>query len=178
MTRRLCYIALFTALALTLHYLESLLPPLLAFAPGAKMGLSNVVSLVALFLLGVPEAYAILLIRCLLASVIGGNPWSLAYALPAGVASLTVMTALVRTAFPRVTLTTVSFAGALAHNAVQLTVASLTVGESLLSMLPLFLLASLAAGLFVGRTAYLAIKYMPRGAYLTYDKKSTKRSLQ
>ena len=59
-TRRITYLGLFTAAALVLHVVESTLPPLLAFAPGAKMGLGNVVSLVAVFILGVADAYFIL----------------------------------------------------------------------------------------------------------------------
>lgn len=176
--RRLAYIALFTAIALVMHVLESALPPLLPFAPGAKMGLANVVSLIALFVLGAPDAYAVLIARCLLGSMFGGNVWSLSYALPAGIASLAVETVLVKTAFPRVSLTTVGFAGALMHNAVQLAVASLQVGTNLIAMLPAFLLASLIAGLFTGATAYYTLKFLPEKYYLLggqNDRKGDKR---
>ena len=64
-TRRITYLGLFTAAALVLHVVESALPPLLAFAPGAKMGLGNGVILVAGFILGVADAYFILTVRCL-----------------------------------------------------------------------------------------------------------------
>ena len=173
-TKRITYLALFTAVALVLHVVESALPPILAFAPGAKMGLSNVVCLVALFFLGVPEAFAVLIARCALGSVFAGNLWSLAYSLPAGLVSLTVEAVLVKTVFPRVTLTTVSFVGALTHNAVQLLVASLQVGVSLLAMLPMFLLASLIAGLFVGAAAYFTLRYLPEKTYLLPTKRTPK----
>ena len=103
--KRIAYAALLTAIALVLHLLENALPPLLSFAPGAKMGLSNVVSLIALFLLGVPDAYVILIIRCLLGAVFGGNLWSLVYALPAGIISLTVQVLLVKLVLPKLSLT-------------------------------------------------------------------------
>lgn len=149
-----------------MHVVESSLPPLLVFAPGAKMGLGNVVGLVALFILGTADAYAVLIIRCILGALFGGNLWSLAYALPAGIASLTVEVLLIKLIFPRISLVAISFIGALTHNVVQLCVASLTVGVSLLPVLPFMLLASVVAGLFVGFTAYFAIRCLPPKMYL------------
>lgn len=171
--KRITYAALFTAAALILHLIEGALPPLLAFAPGAKMGLSNVVSLIAVFVLGLPEAYLILVVRCVLGALFGGNMWSLTYALPAGLISLTVQIALIRTVFPRLSLTAISFVGALTHNAVQLTVASLTVGINLLPILPLMLLASVIAGLFVGLSSHYAVKALPGKFYLQKQPKTT-----
>ena len=162
-SKRIAYLGLFTAAALVMHVIESSLPPLLAFAPGAKMGLSNVVSLVALFILGASDAF---IVRCLLGAVFGGNIWSLAYSLPAGIVSLTAETILIKFVFPRVSLVSVSFIGALCHNAVQLAVASVTVGVNLLPVLPLMLLASVVAGLFVGFAAYFCVKYIPSFVYI------------
>lgn len=164
-TRRITYLGLFTAAALVLHVVESALPPLLVFAPGAKMGLGNVVSLVAVFILGVADAYFILTVRCLLGAVFGGGIWSLAYSLPAGLISLTVEVLLIKLLLPRISLISVSFTGALLHNAVQLFVASVTVGVNLLPVLPLFMLASVIAGLFVGFATYFTIKYLPPKTY-------------
>lgn len=165
-SKRIAYLGLFTAAALVMHVIESSLPPLLAFAPGAKMGLSNVVSLVALFILGASDAFIALILRCLLGAVFGGNIWSLAYSLPAGIVSLTAETILIKFVFPRVSLVSVSFIGALCHNAVQLAVASVTVGVNLLPVLPLMLLASVVAGLFVGFAAYFCVKYIPSFVYI------------
>ncbi len=172
--KRITYLSLFTAAALVLHVVESALPPLLAFAPGAKPGLSNVVGLVALFVLGTVDAYIVLILRCLIGSLLGGNVWSLAYALPAGITSLTVQIILIKLVFPKLSLIAISFIGALTHNAVQLAVASLTVSVNLLPVLPLMLLASVAAGVFVGLTAYFAVKALPQKFYLLPQ--STQRS--
>ncbi len=164
--KRIAYVALLTAIALVLHVFESALPPLLAFAPGAKMGLSNVISLIALFILGVPDAYVILLIRCVLGAIFGGNLWSLVYSLPAGIVSLTVQVLLVKAVLPRLSITAISFIGALLHNTVQLAVASLIVKARLLTMLPLTLLASIIAGLFVGLVAYFCLRALPSKFYI------------
>ena len=164
--KKIAYLSLFTACALILHVVENALPPIFSFAPGVKLGLANVVSLVALFLLGVPEAYVILIIRCLLGSVFGGNVWSLVYALPAGIVSLTAQTLLVKTVFPKISLTAISFCGALLHNATQLLVASIIVKTNLITVLPLTLLASTVAGIFVGLTAYFTVRALPSKFYI------------
>jgi heptaprenyl diphosphate synthase len=169
--KRIAYLSLLTAIALVLHVLENALPPLLSFAPGAKMGLSNVVSLIALFLLGVPDAYAILIVRCVLGAVFGGNLWSLTYALPAGIISLSVQVLLVKMVFPTLSLTAISFIGALIHNVVQLIIASITVKVNLLTVLPLTMLASVIAGLFVGLTAYFSLKALPSKFYILNEQK-------
>ena len=171
--KRIAYISLLTAIALALHFLENALPPLLAFAPGAKMGLSNVVSIVALFLLGIPDAYSILIVRCVLGALFGGNMWSLAYSLPAGIISLTAQIALIKCVFPRLSLTAISFIGALLHNAVQLLIASLTVKVSLFAVLPLTMLASVIAGLFVGLVSYFSLRALPEKFYIINKEKTT-----
>ena len=158
--------ALFTTVALLLHLVESALPPILPFAPGAKMGLSNVATLLALVLLSYTDAYLVLLIRCFLGSVFAGNVASLLYSLPAGLISLTVQLLLYHFLYRFLSLMSISFAGAMVHNAVQVAVASFTVGTNLSLMLPFMLLASVIAGLFVGIVAFFVIKYLPKKVYM------------
>lgn len=163
--------ALFTTAALLLHLVEALLPPILPFAPGAKMGLSNVVTLLAMILLSYTDAYLVLLLRCFLGSVFAGNVSSLLYSLPAGVISLTVQLLLYHFLYRFLSLMSISFAGATVHNAVQVAVASFTVQTNLSLMLPFMLLASVIAGLFVGIVAFFVIKYLPKKFYIDQEKK-------
>lgn len=165
-TKRIARAALFTALALIMSLIENSFPPILAFAPGVKMGLANVVSLIALIILGVPDAFIILIIRCVLGSVFGGNISALLYSLPAGLIALSVQTVLYKFLFPRISLMAISFIGACIHNAAQLTIASLMLNVNLVAVLPLTLLASLIAGLFVGVVTYLTVKFLPKSVYL------------
>jgi heptaprenyl diphosphate synthase len=131
------------------------------------MGLANVVSLIALIILGTTDAFIILIVRCLLASLFGGNVSALMYSVPAGIAALSVQTLLYRFAFPRASLLSISFTGAVVHNSVQLAVASIIVRVNLIAVLPLMLVASAAAGVFVGVAAWAVVKYLPKSIYLT-----------
>jgi len=63
-------IAWFTALAITIHILESSLPSLI---PGMKLGLANIVTIVVLFLYGWRMAVWVTLLRVLIGSIIIGT---------------------------------------------------------------------------------------------------------
>lgn len=163
--KRLVRISLFTAMALLMYILESMLPPLLAFAPGAKMGLSNVITLLAIILLGYADAYIVLLARNILGALIVGNPGSLIYSVPSGLVSLTVMSVLYMFLVPGFSIMAISFIGAVFHNITQVIIASIITSTNLLAILPLMLGASIIAGLFVGITAFLVVKYLPENIY-------------
>lgn len=164
-TKRIVRMALFTSIALILSVIENMIPPLLSFAPGAKMGLSNVTSLVALIILGYSDAFIILIARCLLMSIFGGNVSALLYSLPAGLISLSLEILLYQFFIKRISIMSISFLGAVVHNVIQLFVASLIVESNLMAMLPLMMFASVIAGIFVGVSAYCLIKFLPKSIY-------------
>lgn len=166
-TKRITRIAMFTAAALILNLVESALPPVFSFAPGAKMGLGNLVTLVAFVILGYCDAYIILALRCLLGSIFGGNMSMLIYSVPAGFISLTAEVLLFKFAIRIFSITGISFLGAVIHNAVQVGVASIIVGVNLAAMLPMMLIASVIAGLTVGIAAFFIIKYLPQKFYIS-----------
>lgn len=149
-----------------LNLVESALPPFLPFAPGARIGLSNLVTLTAAVMLGYVDAYLILVLRCLLGSIFGGNVSALIYSVPAGAASLTVQILLYSFAFRFVSIMGISLLGAVTHNAVQVIVASIIVRTDLTLMLAPMLIASIIAGFIVGTAAFLLIKYLPRKIYI------------
>ena len=66
--KKLCYLALFCAIAIVLSYIESLIPLYLG-VPGAKLGLANVVTLTLLLCFGLKEAFIVMLLRILIVSM-------------------------------------------------------------------------------------------------------------
>ncbi|MCL1945005.1 MAG: Gx transporter family protein [Firmicutes bacterium] len=166
-TKRTVRIALFVALALVMYMVESLVPPVFAFAPGAKLGLANVVSLCALVLLGIVDSYLVVVLRCILAMFLVGNPTALMYSLPSSIFALSSMVLLYCFIFPKVSLMGISFLSAIVFNIVQLLVASWVVGNIYVVLyLPLMFLASAGAGLFVGLLSFFVIKHTPSNVYL------------
>ena len=164
-TRRLTLLSLLTAVALVLSLVESMLPPLLPVAPGAKLGLSNIAPLIALILLGVSDAFAVMLAKSLLGAAITGGLSGLMYSVPSGIASLAVETLLFVTALGALSLPMISLIGAVVFNAVQLAVACAVTGANLMPLLPLLMAAGIVAGAFTGLATYYLIKRLSYSVY-------------
>lgn len=72
MSKKVAMAGMFTALAMIFSYVEVLIPISLGI-PGIKLGLANLVVVVALYTMGAPMALAVSMIRILLVSVTFGN---------------------------------------------------------------------------------------------------------
>ena len=73
-TKQLALSAVLVALALGLSYLERFIPlQLLIPLPGVKLGLANIVTMMALYFLSGRIAFSVLVVRCLLGSLFGKN---------------------------------------------------------------------------------------------------------
>ena len=141
--------ALLISQALVLHYLESFIPSL---APGAKLGLANILSLVALSLFGFREAMTIVVIRSILGPILAGSPTGILYSLAGGVLSCIVMAVLYHHFRRYFSLLGISVAGAVFHNIGQILTASLLYGSIgiLFTYLPILMLSSVVTGNFIG----------------------------
>lgn len=152
------------ALAFTLSYLESLLPISLGI-PGVKLGLANLVTVTAIYLLPPGSAFGIALIRILLAGLTFGNTVTLIYSLCGGLLSFAVMLALRRTQLSPVG---VSVVGGICHNAGQLAAAAVLLGTArIVYYMPVLLIAGTLTGLAIGIAANLIIT---RLKYIDLDK--------
>ena len=158
--KRVATVGVLTALSLISFMLESLLPPL--FLPGAKIGLSNIFTLITLFMFGPIDAIILIIVRTTLGSLIVGNLVSLIYSLSAGIASLIVAIILVQFVYPKISLISISITSAIVHNIVQVLVFCLLVNNMyMISYLPYFALIGMASGLIVGALVYLVIHKVP-----------------
>lgn len=122
-SQKTIYLALYgvlVALALVLSYAESQIPVFFA-VPGMKLGLTNLVVVVALYKLGDKSAFSINLIRILLVSLLFGTVMSLWFSLAGGLLSTLVMIFLKHT--NKFGVVVVSMVGGVTHNIGQLLVA-------------------------------------------------------
>ena len=149
-TKQLTLCAVLTAMALALSYLENFFPLSLAIPiPGVKLGLANIVTVFALYVLGPGQAMLILLARCLLGAVFAGNMNALIFSLLGGVSAMLVMIGLSR--WRRLSVYGVFVGGAAAHNCGQVAAAVLTLGNTApLYYLPILLGVSLFTGALTG----------------------------
>lgn len=160
MKKKLPLYGVLVALAFVLSYVEMLVPFSLGI-PGVKLGLANLVTLVALYLLPVPGAAAVALCRIVLAGFTFGSLSSMLYALCGGALSFLVMWFCKR--LPAFSPVGVSIAGGVAHNIGQLACAVLvmqTVGLSW--VLPVLLLSGTVAGALIGVLGGLLLRRLPK----------------
>ena len=159
-TFKTVYLALLIAQSLALFLFEGLIP-LPFLAPGAKLGLANLITLLALYTLPRwQDALLVILVRLILATMFGGGPTILLYSLRGGLLSFAAMLLLRRCRC--FSLLGVSAAGGFAHNLGQLLIASLVIGNpSLMLYLPLLGPCGLLTGLLLGTCADLALKKLP-----------------
>ena len=154
--KRLTRSALLTAIALTIFLVELQIPSL-APIPGVKLGLANIVTVFAMFLLGPVDTFGILLCRILLGGLFSGRVMALAYSLAGGLLCYLVMLLLRRVVTVR-QIWVCSVISAAAHNIGQIAVAILITGTpALIIYLPVLMVSGILAGLFTGLCAQFAV---------------------
>ncbi len=147
-TQKIALRAMLVAVAFVLAWLEAQIPTFIA-VPGVKLGLTNLVVLVALYKLGWKDALVINVIRIVLVGFTFGNMFSLMYSLAGGLLSGVGMIVLKELLKAR--LVTVSVVGALLHNLGQLIVAMIVLDtSSLFYYLVVLWIAGAVAGTFLG----------------------------
>lgn len=162
--KKLTLCALLTALALVFSYAESFLPlSLLIPVPGLKLGLPNIVTLAALYLLGLPSAACISFMRCFLGAFYASGPMSFWFSLCGAAFSLAVMWVLKTYCRRRVSIWGVSVSGAASHNLGQIcAAAALMRTEHVFAYLPVLLVASLFTGAVIAAVALSVLSLLRR----------------
>ena len=152
-TKKITFLGLMVSYSLILYIIETYIPnPLIAIFPGAKLGLSNIITLIALIILGVKDTCIILTIRIILSSIFTGPLSYLLFSV--GGAYLSLICMYLASKIKGFSLIGVSIIGAIGHNIGQLIVASIIVENiNMVGYLPFMLTASLVTGMFVGLVA-------------------------
>ena len=149
--------ALLVTIALALYVVEMQIPVPVPI-PGAKLGLANIITVIAIFRLQAKDAAMIFFVRVLLGSIFSGNMMGLLYSFVGGLFCFLLMI-LLRKIMKENQLFLCSAFGAIAHNCGQIFVAILvTKTVSLLYYLPFLIVVGVISGLFTGVVAQLVIK--------------------
>lgn len=148
MKNKVAYFGVFIALALIFSYVETLIPINFGI-PGVKLGLANLIIVIALYKMKFADAFLLAVVRVLLSGFIFGNYFSIIYSLAGGILSLCVMGTLKKT--NKFSVLGVSMAGGVAHNIGQLIVAMLVVETfAVVTYVPVLLVSGLVTGLLIG----------------------------
>ena len=161
-TKKMVFLGLMVGYSLILYILETYIPnPFTVFFPGAKLGLTNIITLVSLLIFGFKETFIIVTVRVILSSIFAGPMSYLLFSIGGAYLSLIVMFLVNK--IKGFSVIGVSIAGAIAHNMGKLLVASILVENFLMiTYLPFMLATSLVTGLFVGIVSQFCYSKMDR----------------
>lgn len=156
-TRKLTAMALLSAVALTIFMVEAQIPALVPI-PGIKLGLSNIITVFAVWVLGGKEAALILAVRIFLGAVFSGNFATIFYSVGGGL--LAILTTIgLKFVLKDNQLWVAGCLGAIAHSIGQMIVAVwATATPSLLIYLPVMVLCSVITGIFTGLCAQIMVR--------------------
>lgn len=146
-----------TAISLIIFIVEAQLPPL-APIPGIKMGLANIITLVALVWYGRREAFTVLMLRIILGSIFAGQMMSFIYSMAGGLLCFIIMSLTVKI-FKENQLWIMSIFGALAHNVGQISIAVIVTSTwQVIGYFPLLAISAVITGAFTGLAAGHIVK--------------------
>lgn len=161
-TKKLSICAVLISLALVLSYIERFFPlQMIVPLPGIKLGLANIVTLVALYYLDWKSTYGIILVRCLLGAIFSGSVSGLIFSLTGGLFSVSIM--LLVKKISCFSIYGVSILGAAAHNMGQI-MAAIVLMQSIYigSYLPYLLIVALFTGYAMGSVTAGVLKVILR----------------
>lgn len=146
--KKIAQCGLLVAIGLIFGYIEFLFP-LPIGVPGVKIGFSNIVTVICLYILNPLDCFLVLFIRVVLSGILFGNFYSILYSLTGALFSFLVM--LIVKKVNIFSVTGISVCGGVFHNIGQLCVACITVSELRLTYyLPVLILSGVLCGGIIG----------------------------
>ena len=151
MTKKVSVIGLFTAMALLLSCIENMLP-FRTGIPGIKLGIANLIIVIAFYFLPSGEVLSISLLRVFFLSVFSGSPFTTAFSFTGAIASFFAMyISYRRNSFSPVGI---SIIGGMTHNLAQLLISTLLLNTpAFLWYSPVLLISGIITGLINGLIA-------------------------
>ncbi len=147
-TQKVSLYGIMIALALILSYIEAQVPAFFAI-PGMKLGLTNVVVVVALYVIDAKSAMFINVVRIILVSLLFGTAMSFAFSIAGGMLSTVIMILLKKS--DKFSTVGVSAAGGITHNIAQILVAMVLLGTKAIAWyLPILWISGVLTGVVIG----------------------------
>jgi heptaprenyl diphosphate synthase len=160
-TKQLTLCGVLTTLALALSVAENQIPLSLAIPlPGIKLGLANLVILIAIYRLGFKYAFTINCVRIFTTGLLFTGLFGALYSFSGGILSIIVMFLLYKTGW--FSMVGISMAGGVAHNLGQLITACIIMSNiKLMSYFAILLFAGMGSGILMGIVAYFVYGKLP-----------------
>lgn len=154
--KKLSEIALMVTLALIFSYVEAIIPYNPGI-PGIKLGIANIVAIIALYKFSWREAVTVNAIRIIIAGLLFNGVFGAIYSMAGSLVSLLGMVILKKSKL--FSVAGVSMAGGVLHNVGQLFVATFIIEDvRIFFYFPVLLFSGLIAGLAIGIAADIILR--------------------
>lgn len=158
-TQKLIYIALLSAQAVILGLAERSIPFPFAFAPGAKLGIANLITIIAIYTLPMKDSFKVVIMRLFMTTLLGGTISTFMYSFAGAMLSFFGMLIIKLIGRDKVSIIGVSATGGILHNLGQLLIAS-TIAQTwtVLLYLPVLSFMGILSGIAIGIAANFAME--------------------
>jgi heptaprenyl diphosphate synthase len=144
--------------AILISLLESIIPIPIP-VPGVKLGLANIITIIAIVFLDFKDVLIIVILRCIVVAILIKGITVLPFSLAGALLSAVIMWLLYKKLFRLFSIRGISIIGAMTHNIAQLAVAALILRENIIwYYLPILLISAAITGFITGVISELTIR--------------------
>ncbi|WP_142977016.1 Gx transporter family protein [Enterococcus gallinarum] len=152
--QKIIFISLLVAQGVVIGLIENMIPYPFAFAPGAKLGLANLITIIALFTMPKRDSFLLIWLRLILTTLLGGTVSTFLYSMSGSLLSYFGMLLVKQLGPKRVSIIGISAAGGFLHNVGQLVIASwIAQSWSVMLYLPVLAFFGILSGIAIGIAA-------------------------
>lgn len=152
--QKIIFISLLVAQGVVIGLIENMIPYPFAFAPGAKLGLANLITIIALFTMPKRDSFLLIWLRLILTTLLGGTVSTFLYSMSGSLLSYFGMLLVKQLGPKRVSIIGISAAGGFLHNVGQLVTASwIAQSWSVMLYLPVLAFFGILSGIAIGIAA-------------------------
>ena len=172
------YISMLVAQGVIIGLLENMIPYPFAFAPGAKLGLANLITIIAIFTMKKKESFLLVILRLLLTTLLGGTISTLLFSASGSLLSYFGMLLIKQLGPKRVSIIGISAVGGFMFNVGQLLTASFLYGTwTTMLYLPFLAIFGILSGIAIGISANYLLRHVRtmQQFQLDYEKTSKQK---
>ena len=162
--KKIVLLSLLTALALIIFTIESAIPPIVPIQ-GIKLGLANVITLFLVLNADKRSAFAVLIVRVVLASIFAGQAISMIYSLCGGLLAL-ISICIADHILNSKPVWFISAVGACFHNIGQIGAAVILLSWQVIYYLPFLMISGCITGVLTGLLTDLTTEKMKNAGIL------------
>ena len=163
MSKKVAFYGVFAALAILMGYVESLFPPPVP-VQGVKLGLANVIVLIALYFMGAKAALGINVIRVVISALLFSGFSGFLYSIAGAGVSFIIM--VLPKKIKSSGIIGVSVLGGVAHNIAQIGVAAAVLNTpGLFYYLPVLIISGVVMGVITGIAARYCLNHIEKSGF-------------